>query len=261
MNHKTDMNHKIGFAKYNMKEYWDKRAVIGEDVYKKVCMYNASFVFNEIMDKVQKKCLLDLLKKSRKPLNKMKVLEVGCGVGRWAKFMKSLGVDYVGVDISNKMIEAAKKNVSGVNFKVIDGESLSDFSSDYFDLVFTITVLHHIPYDRKNNLIKEIVRVTKKEGNILIIEDIIHKTNKQNNFNMFPYSVRGWVDIFKHFGCTPIKINKHKFLYKKLHKISKISFLNNTIFAIFWANVIEEMAIKIMPWDFFSAAGILLEKE
>ena len=54
--------------------------------------------------------------------NKM-VLEVGCGIGRWLDFVLSKGADYIGVDISTKMVRIARRSSRG-EFLTSSAESL-----------------------------------------------------------------------------------------------------------------------------------------
>ena len=109
-------DHKLGMEKYNIREYWNKRAEIGKDSYEKVCVYGLPIHCNRILEIMQRDCLNYLLR-----IEKKRILEVGCGVGRWGKFMIGKGACYTGVDISPKMIEIARKNVPEGEFYVIDG--------------------------------------------------------------------------------------------------------------------------------------------
>jgi len=67
---------------YNMKDYWSKRARFGLNMYEKICAYGVPSQFNEIMDRTQKDCLNSLLTKIPS-IHGKKVLEIGCGIGRW----------------------------------------------------------------------------------------------------------------------------------------------------------------------------------
>ncbi len=249
---------RLEMNKYNMQKYWDERAKVSENICEKVCVYGAPPQFNEIMDKIQRMCLSKLLKQIP-DISGKKVLEVGCGVGRWAKLIINKGAEYNGVDISSKMIEIAKKNNSTGNFYIIDGKSLP-FPNNYFDLVFSVTVLHHIPYDEKEKMIREMCRVTKKGGYIIIIEDICFIKPKQT-FNWFPLSPDEWIRSFTKNGFKPLKLVKHKFLQEDLFiatkKFNRIT--NNRIFKFIWIELIEKISI-ILPWKFFRGCGIVFRK-
>ena len=247
--------------KYDMREYWEMRAKKGADIYEMVCAYGAPHQFNEIMDKIQNSCLSTLLNQIS-DISGKKVLEIGCGVGRWAYFMvEKKKARYIGVDISPRMIEIATREVPKGNFYVIDGEKL-DFPDNYFDLVFSVTVLHHIPYDKKEKMISEICRVTKKGGYIIILEDISFKKPKQT-FNMFPLLPNEWIASFNKHKCKCIKIVKHKFLQSHLLLLTrKFPHITNTqIFKFLWTEIVEKVATKILPWKFFAGCGIIFQKQ
>lgn len=97
-----------------------------------------------------------------------KILDFGCGAGQWYEFFKEKKVQYFGVDFSEKLIEAAKSKYPDTNFQVIDGINLP-FENEFFDKVYAISVFHHLPSEKIRILVlKEIKRVLKKEG-ILIL--------------------------------------------------------------------------------------------
>lgn len=95
-----------------------------------------------------------------------KVLDLGCGNGRLLELFKGKNVDYVyvGVDNSEKLIEIAKKKNPGIFFQVANALNLP-FPDNYFDKIFSIAVLHHIPSDDfRNHFIEEARRVLKPGG-------------------------------------------------------------------------------------------------
>ena len=70
-----------------------------------------------------------------------KILDLGCGNGRLYEIFSGENVDYTGVDFSENLIETARGKY-GDHFQVADILSLP-FSSQYFDSVWSIAVLHH----------------------------------------------------------------------------------------------------------------------
>lgn len=113
--------------------------------------------------------------------NGMKILEVGCGGGLFTNMIKYYFPDceVYGVDIDDNHIEFAKKKCSELNldvkYSVADINSLP-FNEETFDLVFSHTVVEHIPFDI---FIKEQKRVLKKGGRLLIMRvDMIKKNDK-----------------------------------------------------------------------------------
>lgn len=99
-----------------------------------------------------------------------KVLDSGCANGRLFEILQDKNADYYGVDISEKLVAIAKKNYFGTRakFQVVDSLNLP-FPGNFFDNVYSISVLHHIP-SRKFQLqyLKEARRVLKPEGFLII---------------------------------------------------------------------------------------------
>lgn len=93
-----------------------------------------------------------------------RVLDVGCGNGRFYEIIQKTGADYTGIDISEKLIEIAKKKFPKGKFFVGDALEMP-FADNYFDTVYAIALLHHIPSrDFRLKVLNEAKRVLKKNG-------------------------------------------------------------------------------------------------
>ncbi len=72
----------------------------------------------------------------------IKILDMGCGDGRFAKFLKARFGDKVaitGFDPAHKLIEIAKQSASDINF--IEASAQSFQSNETYDIVFSTLVL------------------------------------------------------------------------------------------------------------------------
>jgi len=97
-----------------------------------------------------------------------KVLDLGCGNGRFFRFFKKRKVDYFGTDASPKLVEIAKRENPGARFETADALNLP-FPGNNFDKIYSIAVLHHIPsYGLRMKFLKEAERVLKP-GGILVL--------------------------------------------------------------------------------------------
>lgn len=93
----------------------------------------------------------------------MSALDIGCATGRMTRHMIFRRV--VGVDISQGMIDQARKDNPSQEYRVMDGVSLRDIPSDSFDFVFSHSTLNHLTrMSYLDGMFDEIYRVLKKGG-------------------------------------------------------------------------------------------------
>jgi len=126
--------------------------------------------------------------KDKNPKN-MSILEIGCGIGRILIPMSEIFGEVTGVDISEKMIQIAKKYLKDIsNCKVLEnnGSDLSMFPDDYFDFCYSIIVFQHVPEKEiVANYIQEVSRVLKT-GCIFRFQvhgDIVNQPKKFDTWN------------------------------------------------------------------------------
>jgi alkylated DNA repair protein alkB family protein 8 len=104
-----------------------------------------------------------------------KVLDLGCGNGRWYRIFKEKKVDYFGLDNSEKLIEIAKENFPDAKFFIGDALNLP-FQDNFFDKVYSIALLHHIPSEGfRIKVLKEVKRVLKPGGILILTCWRIHR--------------------------------------------------------------------------------------
>ncbi len=96
-----------------------------------------------------------------------KVLEAGCGKGRHSMIVSQLNPgEFYAVDLSESIfIARAKVNQKNCIFVRCDLNKLP-FSDDYFDLIFSVGVIHHLENPKKG--IYELWRVLKNGGKMCL---------------------------------------------------------------------------------------------
>lgn len=95
----------------------------------------------------------------------LSVLCIGCGTGEECEHLKSLGAKrVVGIDISEGLIEYAKKNYPDIEFHVMDMENL-DFPVESFDFAYSSLTMHYV--DSWGNTLDSISKILKKGSNFL----------------------------------------------------------------------------------------------
>lgn len=126
--------------------------------------------YNEVADEFYQTrnkydSLIDELKKYIK--ENERVLDLGSGSGRLYQLFTNKNIDYVGVDFAKNLVEIAREK-HGDHFKVADILSLP-FSDQYFDSVWSIAVLHHIPtIELRKRALGEIKRVLRPGGRVIV---------------------------------------------------------------------------------------------
>lgn len=99
-----------------------------------------------------------------------RMLDLGVGSGRTYPELRARSCDYVGVDYSPAMIEAARANFPDGRFVVADAADLSLFESASFDsVVFSYNGLDYLyPERRRERALAEIRRVLRP-GGVLVL--------------------------------------------------------------------------------------------
>jgi SAM-dependent methyltransferase len=95
------------------------------------------------------------------------VLDIGCAGGRKSKYLIEHGLRVVGVDISEKFIEIAKKEVPEAEFHVLGLEDL-DKLDPVFDDIFMQAVLLHIPKKEVEKNFKKVITKLKAGGYLYV---------------------------------------------------------------------------------------------
>lgn len=97
-------------------------------------------------------------------------LDFGCGAGRSTRFLKSLGFNTVGIDISGSMIERARNfDPSGEYWLVGDGD-FSSFNSARFDLILSSFAFDNIPdVEKRCGLLRSLGSLLNHDGRIVIL--------------------------------------------------------------------------------------------
>lgn len=118
---------------------------------------------------IKAELLLKLARKNFGSLDKIKVLDIGSGVGLVDRFLKQEIKNLYGVDVEEGVVEKAKVNNPEVNYQLYDGFRLP-FEDNTFDLCFAINVMHHVPPGMWENFSREMYRVLKPGGIAAVFE-------------------------------------------------------------------------------------------
>ena len=110
--------------------------------------------------------ILGLLRADLRP--DMRMLEIGCGIGRMLPFFHALFEEVHGIDIAPSMVKQAReylRRFPAIQIHQGDGRSLTGLPSNHFDLVISFQVFQHIP-DKQviTDYVRDTFRVLRKGG-------------------------------------------------------------------------------------------------
>ena len=110
-----------------------------------------------------------VLKKYFETGNK-KILDIGCGNGRFFELFFSKGYDVTGVDFSKSLIRQAKERYPYAKVMLTMSEKLP-FKNNSFDYIFLLLLLSHTDYRSFKKTISEAGRIVKNGGKIFILDE------------------------------------------------------------------------------------------
>ncbi|MBD3197732.1 MAG: methyltransferase domain-containing protein [Candidatus Lokiarchaeota archaeon] len=135
-----------------------------------------------------------------------KVLDVGAGAGiPTAKYLVNRGFDVTGIDISETMINLAKKNVPSANFIKMDINNIT-LPINSFDGLVSVYTLFHIPRDNHQKIFNNFNELLKPNGLMMINIGVSESEGFSNFFGvrMFwsNYSPKKTLDFVKKAGFS-----------------------------------------------------------
>ena len=101
--------------------------------------------------------------------NGANILDIGCGPGVYAQYFSKKGAYITAVDVSQKMIELAKKNLSeaGVkDFKLLQGDFLKINFDNQFDYIIAIGVFDYVNRQDIDRYLDKMVRLAR--GKVIV---------------------------------------------------------------------------------------------
>jgi SAM-dependent methyltransferase len=175
---------------YSPKEYWsglaDGAPAGDSSGFAPVLHPDAPPWFNRLIDTLQFRAIRRALAMGRVQPG-ARILDVGCGTGRWVRRYAEQGFSPTGVDATRSMLRVARER--GTRAPLITGEAYRlPFTDAAFDLVSDITVIQHIPSSLQRPALEETARVLKPSGCLILMELIRGK-----GAHIFPRSPDDWI--------------------------------------------------------------------
>jgi 2-polyprenyl-3-methyl-5-hydroxy-6-metoxy-1,4-benzoquinol methylase len=174
--------------------YWERRArrfaMQGEGL-AAVCSYGMPEFYNRMIQWTQRRALAPWLAASAGK----RVLDIGCGVGRWSRWLAARGAEVTGIDVSPTMIAEARRRAhhdglsARCRFDVQDLEHLD--AEGPYDLVVAVTVLQHVLDDERLAAgLARMVRHLAPGGRMLLLEAAPVRLNRRCDSPIFTARTR-----------------------------------------------------------------------
>jgi 2-polyprenyl-6-hydroxyphenyl methylase/3-demethylubiquinone-9 3-methyltransferase len=201
--------------------------------------------FNPIRIKYIKENIINSfkLKTKKKPLDKINILDIGCGGGLLSEPMTRLGANVTGIDASNKNISIAKlhakKNNLKINYLCSSPEKLK--IQKKFDVILNMEIIEHV--EDINFFMNSCSKLLKKNG--LMFVATLNKTLKSYMFAIIgaEYVLR-WLPIGTHDWEKFVKPEDlKKILSKNNLKLEKLDGMNFNMMKDEW-NVSSDTSIN-----------------
>ncbi len=193
-------------------EYWERRAsrYAGDGAgLRAVCSYGMPGFYNAAIELTQKRALGPWLRVEPGT----RVLDLGCGVGRWSRLLARNGARVTGVDLSPTMVaEAARRaREDGLHercrFQVGD---VSDLAADgSFDVVVCVTVLQHVLSDEgRRSAVDGIAAALVPGGRAVVLEAAPTTTWRASDHTQFrPRTLDQHLRLFEAAGLRSVHVS------------------------------------------------------
>lgn len=172
----------------------------------------------------------------------LKFLDLGCGDGNTAKYMRQCfsSVEYYGIDVSTKSISVAvHRQLNDCHFEVYDGDTIP-YEDNTFDVVFMACVMHHIPVKCRQQILFEARRVLKQNGLLIIFEHNPYNPVTRKLVSDCPFdknavllSVKCLKKWLKNVGFNKKKNIRYTIFFPRKGLFKKLLFLERSLYWCF----------------------------
>lgn len=140
-----------------------------------------------------------LLAMTTDPAPGMRALDVGCGAARWCALLAGRGYRVTGIDIQPTLIADNRRRFREIEFVEV---SLQEFAhEERFDLVSSVTVLQHLPFDEQARGVSRLRDLMVPGGYAIVLENVRHQAPER-----FSRSVAGWTSMFENAGFRTVAL-------------------------------------------------------
>jgi ubiquinone/menaquinone biosynthesis C-methylase UbiE len=101
----------------------------------------------------------------------IKAIDFGCGTGRSTRFLKKMGYDVTGIDISENMIEFARLKDPDGSYQLVENARYEHLGNGKYDLVQSIFTFDNIPgWENRRQILESLGRLVSSSGKIICLD-------------------------------------------------------------------------------------------
>lgn len=98
-----------------------------------------------------------------------KTLDFGCGAGRSTRFLRKLGFNVTGVDISEDMLRIARALDPSGDYRMVPGDNFTEFEAERFELIVSLFTFDNIPGAAKVRIFSDLRNLLRPDGTIVSV--------------------------------------------------------------------------------------------
>ena len=176
------------------------------------CCQRAPTLYNRMFDAFQRRCILRLLEQTG-PLTHKRVLDLGCGWGRWNDALRERGALVLGGDLSHAALKNAREH-SGLGSAVQMSAARLALRGRCLDGIISVTVLQHLSREDQAAAILEVGRCVKPGGFALVLEHTHpgKRKDQEEQGATFANSPAEWVERFRRGDFQLVRMEPCLFL-------------------------------------------------
>lgn len=177
-----------------------------------VCCPKAPLIYNLMFSEFQRRALLRLLR-TVGPLGSKRLLDLGCGPGRWLRLLRSRGAAVVGIDVSAVALAGCSRRAADAGLSQMNASTLG-LRDQSLDGAVSVTVLQHLSYPAQTAAVQELRRCLKPGGFALVIEVTKERVlaSPTEPLKTFPRTLGSWEELFRSEGFRTSRIEPCLFL-------------------------------------------------